>query len=108
MTMVSKMARYEMQALMAERAMAMKTPGMPVYPPMELVTSDCRSSKPIWLRRWPLSKYWMSIPSWRRISHQGASTDHGGDCRTAQLYALPPRSFGAGTCSASAMSNNRS
>ena len=28
---------YEMQALMAERAMAMETPGMPLYPTMELV-----------------------------------------------------------------------
>jgi hypothetical protein len=31
------MAHYEMQALMAERAMAMETPGMPLYPSMELV-----------------------------------------------------------------------
>ena len=36
-SMVSRAAHYEMQALMAERAMAMETPGMPVYPSMELV-----------------------------------------------------------------------
>jgi hypothetical protein len=31
------MAHYEMQALMAERQLAMETPGMPLYPSMELV-----------------------------------------------------------------------
>jgi hypothetical protein len=30
-------ARCEMQALMAERQLAMETPGMPIYPSMELV-----------------------------------------------------------------------
>ena len=35
--MVRRMAYYEMQALMAERAVAMDTPGMPLYPSMKLV-----------------------------------------------------------------------
>ena len=30
-------ARCEMKALMAERQLAMETPGMPIYPSMELV-----------------------------------------------------------------------
>lgn len=34
---MKSMAHYEMQALMAERATAMETPGMPLWPPMELV-----------------------------------------------------------------------
>jgi hypothetical protein len=37
MKMATRMARFEFEALMAERAMAMKTPGMPLYPSMELV-----------------------------------------------------------------------
>lgn len=35
--MPSRMARYEMKALMAERELALETPGMPLWPPMELV-----------------------------------------------------------------------
>jgi hypothetical protein len=31
------MARYQMDALMAERELALGTPGMPLYPSMELV-----------------------------------------------------------------------
>jgi hypothetical protein len=35
--MVTRMGHYEMQAFMAERTMAMETPGMPLYPSMELL-----------------------------------------------------------------------
>jgi len=34
---MSGMARYEMEAILAERRLAMETPGMPLYPSMELV-----------------------------------------------------------------------
>jgi hypothetical protein len=35
--MATRIAHLEMKALMAEREMAMETPGMPLYPSMELV-----------------------------------------------------------------------